>query len=869
MNLAFLLPFLLLGNSSQPILDAPDAPSKYFESQLSPSSLRFYAALKQMDEGRLFQTCNEEFDLLSSKVLSSTDLEGFAKGDRSLLRDFGAAKEAYFLDHPGIHRVDSDALSLSFGMQGNQYVASIGSGREEDYLLDGVALEESDIAKEYSDLNAVLEEFASASKDQTPSQIAVSASDFISSKASYSFCEEEALEPHAPYIRSAYGALVRGYAVCEGYAKAYALLMERAGIPCLLVNGYLLSDSGNYEPHMWNDVEIDGKHYAVDPTTNDSLPLDCLLEGSRNAFLERKEDGEFGASGQKFAYPILSASDYGETPIVAEVSYPQEGEETALSAKVSYRGKNAEELQSEGIYLAVSYSSQTSKYPDISWSAFSSLPRLASTMPEVVKNEEGHTSFRDWGSAPHLRFAAFDQSPNNEAFGTYSPEQTPILLGDIIENEAYDGHVSAPRAISVSPSNQAVLDIRSRYHVELRYGETLVRENPLEPIGLRVSSSSGIPSSAYVVQDVRFDELTNTLSFDFRPSPQYAHDGESYGFAPTNLVGEESEKAPMSTAFTFAYDSIVCSKLRPGNQLYIDAVASPTLIADEDLSLEGWKAGEQTLSKVNRTQLALVATSIGPNDSLSMVQYSGVNEFLFSRTYELSLHVCGLPPTIPEGSYVKLNLGFPEGMNKDTALGTSFTLYHFKRYSTGDIDPSSATPIPCVVTPLGIVAEIPSFSPFALIQTSTPSPVHRTFARVVSGKGSALSGTSSIASASPEESIVFTLSPEEGQEVDFALYHGKLLEVKNNQIEIPSEDYAEGEEVQVGFVSTKKKAQESSQGIEDLTSRSLLSSWEEIQVEEFPWMVLLTIPLLLIALILMTALLVDAWKRSRAKKAKS
>lgn len=69
-----------------------------------------------------------------------------------------------------------------------------------------------------------------------------------------------------PNAFSAYGALVEGRAVCEGYARAMQLLMQRRGIPCTLVTGF---DDKNAS-HMWNMVTVNGRNYHLDPTWNDS-----------------------------------------------------------------------------------------------------------------------------------------------------------------------------------------------------------------------------------------------------------------------------------------------------------------------------------------------------------------------------------------------------------------------------------------------------------------------------------------------------------------------------------------------------------------------------------------------------------------------
>ncbi len=65
-------------------------------------------------------------------------------------------------------------------------------------------------------------------------------------------------------IYTAYGALVNGRAVCEGYARAFKLLCRYADIKCILITG----DSRGVG-HMWNMVELDSQWYHVDVTWDD------------------------------------------------------------------------------------------------------------------------------------------------------------------------------------------------------------------------------------------------------------------------------------------------------------------------------------------------------------------------------------------------------------------------------------------------------------------------------------------------------------------------------------------------------------------------------------------------------------------------
>ncbi len=61
---------------------------------------------------------------------------------------------------------------------------------------------------------------------------------------------------------TAYGALLRGSAVCEGYTWLYGLLLRRVGIESLMVSSVNLN-------HAWNIVQVDDAWYHVDVTWDD------------------------------------------------------------------------------------------------------------------------------------------------------------------------------------------------------------------------------------------------------------------------------------------------------------------------------------------------------------------------------------------------------------------------------------------------------------------------------------------------------------------------------------------------------------------------------------------------------------------------
>ena len=63
---------------------------------------------------------------------------------------------------------------------------------------------------------------------------------------------------------TAYGILINGVGVCSGYADAFKLIADEAGLEAIIVTGFL---EGTL-PHAWNRVNIDGQWHTVDVTNN-------------------------------------------------------------------------------------------------------------------------------------------------------------------------------------------------------------------------------------------------------------------------------------------------------------------------------------------------------------------------------------------------------------------------------------------------------------------------------------------------------------------------------------------------------------------------------------------------------------------------
>jgi len=90
-------------------------------------------------------------------------------------------------------------------------------------------------------------------------------------------------QPLREVSHNAYGALVDGLAVCDGYARAYAYLLKQVGVESRFITGIM---GGG--PHIWNLVKVGGGWFHVDTTANDPVingRYDMLGRVNRTYFL--------------------------------------------------------------------------------------------------------------------------------------------------------------------------------------------------------------------------------------------------------------------------------------------------------------------------------------------------------------------------------------------------------------------------------------------------------------------------------------------------------------------------------------------------------------------------------------------------------
>lgn len=144
------------------------------------------------------------------------------------------------------------------------------------YYLDG--LEKEDAMRMRSELETAAQQaLEQVDMSMDADQKALVVHDYLVQNCEYD--QERLMAGTMPDIsHTAYGALVKGMAVCDGYADAYAYIMEdKLGIPCTVVSSEPMN-------HAWNMIEIDGKWYHADLTWDDPV-WDCIGRVNHNFFL--------------------------------------------------------------------------------------------------------------------------------------------------------------------------------------------------------------------------------------------------------------------------------------------------------------------------------------------------------------------------------------------------------------------------------------------------------------------------------------------------------------------------------------------------------------------------------------------------------
>ena len=799
---------------------ADNAAEGYFYNQLSEDAQVFYNAMDRMDKEGVFKS-GESFDLVAKGLLTSEQAEGY--GSANLLFMYGAARDAFCADRADLFYVDFSYLTLRVTTDSKgEYHVYLGTGRSDSYYTEGFTDEEQidvAIAKYEAAIDSIVAGAATVEegKDRNAEMVKY-VHDYIVDHTSYRL-ENKCAEGNAGFIRTAYGSIVKGEAVCEGYSRAFKAVMDRLGIPCVLVYGVYMHDKNTPEEHMWCEVQLnDGKWYAVDATMDDPISKnsnrhgidgyesqDYLLVGSSCMDRQHYASGVMSAVEYEFVYPELSFDGYNVEVIGnyggLTVKFKEDGEFEGTDAGifyVSYNGMGVAKSAEKGRYFIAKWEQDfeaTDEWNIGEWGYI--LPDVFPAMEDFdaeVRLPMPHI--------PYVEFAITDIPP--EKYDGTNIDFS-IYKGDITTFSAYSGiiynpsgtYVKPPYVKSVTPSVSCMLDVVDKpYTVEVVYDEVLQLESEGASVGItmhaRNATTFDAPCSAETYAKVEniVWHGASTVTFEFTPSRMWLDDSVFYSFNITGLVGARSGKAPIPISYCTRFAMCPCAYRSYGYDWSL--YAKPTLMDSFDLDVSTWEtADDEKIANELTSRMALVVSSPFKTQTDEMLKMID-EEVLSYQTFNINLTVCNAQ-VVKTGQKVRVHLGFPEGYGPNDA-GVTFKAYHFTKDEQGNI--TAVDDIECIVTQYGLVILCEYFSPYAIVAVPADENTDTTRSAVLSvGEGGEVTGADSIFTLAENETKTFTITAKDGYVIDSIIFTEKNVEItdrKTMEVTVGYEDISAG-----------------------------------------------------------------------------
>lgn len=248
---------------------------------------------------------------------------------------FQSALDAFDRDHPEVFWIDINKIEFKYSLieiDKEEYLENVYitcSLEYSNYLIDSyedseqvskdVDIMEKMIEEQIPYINAFRGENETYDKIKYIHDLLVISNDYNSDLSSAS---SKAYKSISAIIGNTQG---EDAPVCEGYARAFKVLCDKAGIGCVIVSGYGIVANSRIE-HMWNYVLIDDKWYAIDVTWDDPIisvgnyddmpdekKYAYFLRGSSDFLSSHYENNVFVQKDNyyfEFGYPIIEYKEY-------------------------------------------------------------------------------------------------------------------------------------------------------------------------------------------------------------------------------------------------------------------------------------------------------------------------------------------------------------------------------------------------------------------------------------------------------------------------------------------------------------------------------------------------------------------------------
>ncbi len=224
--------------------------------------------------------------------------ENISKDDISGVLQRSSA--AFVLDHPECFWLSYEKLSFSYiEADGGVSVITARKDDENEYYFPSDFSSRDDVEREAALVKEKIDEIVEASEKYPSSYEKIKYfHDWLCKNNAYNEYVLNGNEESADQSAwRALSALTSGNdaekgPVCEGYAKAFKILCDNVGIPCVLIPGDGISNDAR-EAHMWCTVMLSGEWYGVDVTWDDAVTSNGVNVMRDNYFLCGADDEDF------------------------------------------------------------------------------------------------------------------------------------------------------------------------------------------------------------------------------------------------------------------------------------------------------------------------------------------------------------------------------------------------------------------------------------------------------------------------------------------------------------------------------------------------------------------------------------------------
>lgn len=136
--------------------------------------------------------------------------------------------------------------------------------RFKTYFEPQYIMSKADYENSIKEINGIANSIKTKVNNKSDYETELYVHDYLAKKCIY-------FDGQSPLKYTIYGALVKGQANCEGYARSMQYLLEKLGVQCRVIVGTATNSNEKTEGHMWNVVTIDSKDYNLDTTWDDYM----------------------------------------------------------------------------------------------------------------------------------------------------------------------------------------------------------------------------------------------------------------------------------------------------------------------------------------------------------------------------------------------------------------------------------------------------------------------------------------------------------------------------------------------------------------------------------------------------------------------